>query len=356
VSEIKPLTSLRGIFALWVVLFHLHAWSENPDNPLIIIDRGYLGVDFFFMLSGFILAARHGEEFTPTYNFNTHVRFLIKRFGRMFPLHWAVLLVVVASCILFREPLYWWTHIASEAALVHRWDLFYVPRAALNGPDWSISTEWAANIAFPVFIWITGFRNRSTLYSSFSTILFLSILIFLILMHGNMDVAEANSLLPLLRCFAEFGLGIILFQRRDLFYQISGDLSALVILTFILAGLWLRYDLLVIFAMITLLPGLALNGQYLATILSTPPLYFLGIISYSIYLIQVPIITAIDKFLMGSPFASVMHWLIIFPIVGFATLTYRFIENPANKLLKSFSANFASRLLEHNRSTAGSNR
>jgi peptidoglycan/LPS O-acetylase OafA/YrhL len=62
-GEIKSLTSLRGVFAMWVVFFHLHAWSDIADQPLLFIDRGYLGVDFFFLLSGFILAGRHAREF-----------------------------------------------------------------------------------------------------------------------------------------------------------------------------------------------------------------------------------------------------------------------------------------------------
>jgi len=307
------------------------------------------------MLSGFILAARHGAEFISPYDLNTHINFLIKRFGRMFPLHWAVLLVVVASMSFFGEPLYWWTHIASEAALMHRWDLFHVPRAALNGPDWSISTEWAANIAFPIFIWITGFRNRSSLYASLSAVSFVALVVFAERRHGNMNIAEANSMLPLLRCFAEFGLGIILFQWRHLFRQVSGDFPALGISALILAGLWLRYDLLVVFFMIPLLPALALNKQLFATTLSRAPFYFLGVVSYSIYLIQIPIITTIDRFLVGSSFASVAHWLIMLPIVAFAALTYRFIEKPANRLFKSFSANLASRSLEYKQSNTGSN-
>jgi len=297
------------------------------------------------MLSGFILAGRHGLEFTSRYDFSTHIRFLIKRFGRMFPLHWAVLFVVSVSMFFSGGSLYWWTHIVSEAALMHRWDLFHVPRAALNGPDWSISTEWAANIAFPVFIWITGFRIRSRLYALFSGILFLATLIFAEYKHRDMNIAEANSIFPLLRCFAEFGLGIILFQWRNLFHRVSGDFPSLAVAALILAGLWFRWDLLVVFAIIPLLPALSLNRGFLARTLSRELPYFLGIISYSIYLIQVPIITTIDKLLVGLPGAVVAHWLIILPIVAFATLTYQFIEKPANQLLKSFSADLANRSL-----------
>ena len=336
-GEIKPLTSLRGIFAIWVVLFHLRAWSELSDTPIFIIDRGYLGVDFFFMLSGFILAARHGAEFTSLFDFNAHIRFLIKRFGRMFPLHWAVLIFVVVSIRLFDEPTYWWTHIASEAALMHRWDLFYVPRAALNGPDWSISTEWAANIVFPVFIAATGFGQRSAPRSLIIAITFVTTLVLLGWQHGSMDIAEANSILPLVRCFAEFGLGIILFQWKHIFLKLSRDIPSLLLFSVILMGLYLRWDLLVVLTMIPVLPSLALNRNFLALGLSTTPLYFLGTVSYSIYLIQVPVITTFDKLLKASSFAAIGHWLLVFVVIAIAGLTYRLIEKPANQFLRSLS-------------------
>src|SRR6185312_13591404 len=188
VGEIKALTSLRGIFAIWVVFFHLRAWSEFAEQPLFVIDRGYLGVDFFFLLSGFILAARHAKEFAAGYHIWTHLGFALKRVGRMFPLHIAVLAVVVAGIYLRGEPQYWWTHIASEAALIHRWGIIHTPRAALNGPDWSISTEWAANLLFPIFVVATGFTVRGALRPIAFALVALAALAFVYARHGSMDV------------------------------------------------------------------------------------------------------------------------------------------------------------------------
>jgi peptidoglycan/LPS O-acetylase OafA/YrhL len=50
VKVISGLTGLRGIGAAWVVLFHLQQGSEIP-----VLDVGYMGVDLFFILSGFVL-------------------------------------------------------------------------------------------------------------------------------------------------------------------------------------------------------------------------------------------------------------------------------------------------------------
>jgi peptidoglycan/LPS O-acetylase OafA/YrhL len=338
-KEIKALTSLRGIFAMWVVLFHLRAWSDLADTPVLLVDRGYLGVDFFFMLSGFILATRHGAEFASGYRLSTHVGFLIKRFGRMFPLHWAVLAVVVVSMRLTGKPSYWWTHIASEAALIHRWDLIYVPRAALNGPDWSISTEWAANILFPAFVAASGFGSRRGFRAIALAATYIVALVSLGVANGDMNIAEANSPLPIVRCFAEFGIGMLLFRWRDLFRPLANDLVLCALFFAIGIALAIRVDLLVIALMIPLLAGLALNMGRVSTALSARWLHFGGVISYSVYLVQLPIILATDALLAGSRMSSLGHWMVPpVAIMAAAALTYKSIEKPANQLLKSASA------------------
>ena len=65
-KEIRALTSLRGVAAIWVFLFHLD--SERPLFPHQLRDwlpvgRGYIAVDLFFVLSGFVLALTYRESF-----------------------------------------------------------------------------------------------------------------------------------------------------------------------------------------------------------------------------------------------------------------------------------------------------
>lgn len=305
---------------------------------MLLVDRGYLGVDFFFLLSGFILAARHAEEFADGYSLATHIGFAIKRFGRLFPLHLVVLAAVLLGIHLRGEPQYWWTHIATEAALIHRWDIIRTPLAALNGPDWSISTEWAANLLFPVFVVATGFAGRSMLRPVVFGIAALSALIFVYVRHGSMDTGQANSSLPLIRCFAEFGLGMILFQRRSLFRTFSKDAGILAVGGIVLVGLYVCADLLVVVAMIPLLPMLALTTGMTSRLLSAGPLHFVGVISYSIYLIQLPIILEIDRLLAGSSWTAWLHWLLPpIAIVVMATVTYRVIEKPCNEGIRRLS-------------------
>ena len=60
--EIRPLTSLRGIFACWVMILHISNSGLADPNQSWIVGEGYLAVDFFFFLSGYILAGTYGDR------------------------------------------------------------------------------------------------------------------------------------------------------------------------------------------------------------------------------------------------------------------------------------------------------
>jgi peptidoglycan/LPS O-acetylase OafA/YrhL len=83
----EVLDSWRGICALLVTLFHFPAAGWLATNGFI---RGsYLFVDFFFVLSGFVIAHAYGERLGDGTSFR---KFMVTRFGRLFPLHAFMLL------------------------------------------------------------------------------------------------------------------------------------------------------------------------------------------------------------------------------------------------------------------------
>src|SRR5262249_39676380 len=93
--EIRALTGIRGFAAVWVVLFHLQWQGMYQAFPRLeairpLVDRGYLGVDLFFILSGFILTWNYGEALAD-WRPREHVRFEIVRLARIYPVHLATL-------------------------------------------------------------------------------------------------------------------------------------------------------------------------------------------------------------------------------------------------------------------------
>jgi peptidoglycan/LPS O-acetylase OafA/YrhL len=324
-KEIKALTALRGIFAIWVVFFHL--LPDSPKFPVLIINKGYLGVDFFFMLSGFILAGAHGAQFEGGHCLKAYRQFVAKRFVRLFPLHLFILAFVCLTIYLEKGSQYWAGYILDEASLVHRWGFIHAPRVALNGPDWSISTEWAANLLFPIFILLTGFSAKSYIRSILTIVLSILTIIWLAHSHGDMNIAEANSYLPIIRCFSEFALGICLYARQNWFTPISSDLVLIAAFMIAVVGLIFRADFVVILVLIPTLPALAQNMGWMSRFLSAKPFHYLGVISYSIYLVQRPIMQSIDFASSGLNLASTIHWIVTPVIIILAaSLTYPLIE------------------------------
>ena len=153
---VPALTGVRALAALLVL--GLHADQNIPAGAVVILPflaRGYLGVDFFFVLSGFIITHVYLTSLAaPT---RSAVRiFLWHRFIRLYPVHVTVLLTLVlliwlarANHIPLNNPDEWReTSILWHLALLHAWGV--VPKPGWNAPSWSISAEWFAYLLFPL--------------------------------------------------------------------------------------------------------------------------------------------------------------------------------------------------------------
>ena len=151
-ANLKPLTTVRFWAAAWVVLYDY--WPDLTGGRPIGIAKGYLGVELFFVLSGFILShvylrSWEGKRFG-------YGAFLWARIARIWPLHVATLvgigLLGLAATVMGVEMTHSvlaWDALPANLLLVHAWNL--APRVGWNHASWSISAEWFAYLAFPVF-------------------------------------------------------------------------------------------------------------------------------------------------------------------------------------------------------------
>src|SRR2546423_13953147 len=100
--EVLPaLTVMRGLAAWWVVLYHFR--DEVPkvlfgDTLYSVISHGDLAVDFFFELSGFVIALRYADQFSRP-NWVGYKEFLIARLARLYPAYISVLVLFIANPI-----------------------------------------------------------------------------------------------------------------------------------------------------------------------------------------------------------------------------------------------------------------
>lgn len=145
------LTGLRGIVALWVVAFHLGNFLPTRGAP--VIGMGWIGVDVFFILSGFVLAHVHISDFERVTGAGAR-RFLALRLSRIYPVHVATL---IAACALAAAMEGIGVHLTGRFSfealianlmLVQAWGFF--AHDTFNVLAWSISAEWLAYLAFPL--------------------------------------------------------------------------------------------------------------------------------------------------------------------------------------------------------------
>ncbi len=157
-TEIPALTGLRALLAWWVVFYHV-ADPDFAEIRLGLLDplraHGYLAVDGFFILSGFILAYVYRVRFANPAP-GTYFRFLVARLSRVYPVHIVVLSVIVvligsAWLAGFRPRVperFALDELALQITLLHAWG--FSRRLAWNYPSWSISAEWFAYLCFPL--------------------------------------------------------------------------------------------------------------------------------------------------------------------------------------------------------------
>lgn len=151
--NLKPLTSLRFFAAMWVVLFHYWPNLAEAGSPALVA-KGYLGVECFFVLSGFILSHVYLEAFEEG-RFR-YADFLWARLARIYPMHIATLIgmglmggLALAAGLAIDPNVVALSALPANLALVQAWGVS--PVAGWNHPSWSISAEWFAYLLFPAF-------------------------------------------------------------------------------------------------------------------------------------------------------------------------------------------------------------
>ena len=162
-NYLSNLTPLRGIAALLTVIFHVDLFMGGalvPPQFSLGLSRMYLMVDFFFILSGFILCYVYGKYFADAVTGREFRKFSIARFARVYPLHLATLvyiflLYVVSAKLSIPSNLIMQVENNGYSFLTN---IFLLHSMNLHEwfswvhASWSISTEWWAYMIFPFLV------------------------------------------------------------------------------------------------------------------------------------------------------------------------------------------------------------
>jgi peptidoglycan/LPS O-acetylase OafA/YrhL len=165
-TYLSNLTPLRGIAALLTVIYHVDLFVGNGGDALIrlkdsmALSRMYLMVDFFFILSGFIMCHVYGKWFADSVNSTTFKKFTIARFARVYPLHLVTLLFTIvlfyisAQLGIPKNPVLQIENtgysVLTNLLLLHSMNFHHW--FSWVHASWSISTEWWAYMIFPFLV------------------------------------------------------------------------------------------------------------------------------------------------------------------------------------------------------------
>ncbi|WP_313535540.1 acyltransferase [Sphingomonas sp.] len=340
-GELRALTSARGIAAWWVVLYHVRgALAGLPAIVEAVLAKGYLAVDFFFLLSGFVLALSHGERLRAG-GLAAVPDFLRRRVARIWPLHAAMLGFALALVLILHAsgratPEFPLRALPAHLLLVQAWG--FADPLCWNDPAWSISCEVAAYLLFP--IWIAGidWRRAAPPVVLGTIVVLLSTLAAAFALRGAATLGHDIAHLGVVRCLVEFAVGTLLhslWQRRP--SPRAGVVSFGWATLFATAwGMGLVETIAVPAMLAGLLLGLACTAGIRGNPLERPLLHRLGEISYATYLSHFLLWFAFKLALVrtatiGWPMAA-MYLTLVFAA---SVALHRWVERPAQRWINT---------------------
>jgi len=269
------------VAALWVVFFHV---SGLWEGEMPVAGLGYLGVDLFFILSGFVLAHVHGEAFRRD-PLAAYPPFLGRRIARIFPV-WLAILAIFALKHRTLEIEHWFIY----AVLAQAWGA--VPTQLVNPPGWSVSLEWAGYLLFPLLAFVP-LRLRSTAQRLATIAVLLGALLAGYLIAGGISIHDDERWYAL-RFVCEFMIGIVLRglvaatpdSRFDYWAAISGLVIVAGAIVVPMIGRNLAADIALLAAFTFFLGALAQADGPLARRLAGGFVHWLGERSYSLYVVH----------------------------------------------------------------------
>jgi peptidoglycan/LPS O-acetylase OafA/YrhL len=369
--QLDGLTAIRGLAAWWVVFYHFtpFLYGHLPMDVWWLAKKGFLAVDLFFILSGFVIFYTYQNSLNGG---AAAIRaFFVKRLARVYPLHLLILVGYAALVVglytlknIQMDPAKFSTaHFVQQLFLVQAWGFREGSALSWNYPAWSISAELAAYLVFPILLLLLKPQRWP------SWVLLATIAALIALLTGYyhwlgicptanvMDTRSAVILSPKIctlnreidltavpRCLTQFAIGMclcILYLRIAAIRQRLALPILLAGIALLITGAILRWDD-VYFAPLgwTLLVfALACEPKPVRWLLCNRPMILLGDISYATYMCHA-LVREVYKFVFVQPtgdpyvpfYAPGWSLIAIFVFILFLSwVLYRWFERPTQK-------------------------
>ena len=353
-NEIRPLTGIRALAAMWVVCLHF-----EPDIIVVfpslallhpLFDEGTLGVDIFFVLSGFVLSMVYKIE---TFNFKwiKYKGFLVNRLARIYPDYlfcfFLLALMIAADHLLGRKSTDLVNYPISSAgwhlAMMQAWPLVPATWSNWNAPAWSVSAEWFAYLLlFPFAKWLIS----KSVVKRFSPVFALIILALFVPFAHSSD--ELYGFYFVFRITSLFLTGCLMYAfcltSPSTAQKLANHLDVIVV--GFTATIWFGAHTtigywLIMLAIPVIIVGLTRESSKFAKLLSTPFFCYLGHISYALYLVHaiaqrmLHVMLPVEKYASGPFYLKLIVLLsyLMFPILLAAGI-YHLVEEPSRLAIR----------------------
>ncbi|RKN45435.1 acyltransferase family protein [Micromonospora endolithica] len=342
-TRLPSLTGLRWVAALLVFAFHVGTMRIVAEPAVkTVLDKafalGLSGVEFFFILSGFVLvwSYRDGEP---------RRSFLRRRVAKIYPNHLVTFLVALAVAFWFADPVAPWAAVGN-LFLVQAWipldGYFY----SVNNVSWSLSCELAFYLCLPLVLpWL----RRARAGALWAVVVAVPLLI-VALWPAQLLVPEENrwwftQVFPVVRSF-EFWLGVAAAEllRRGRWRGPNLTVaSVLFVVTWVVAALWIRAELwaalLAVAYLLVITAAADADVRGRRTPWRSRPMVWLGEVSFAFYLVHVLVMTTVLR-LTGYWGTGLDGWRGPLVVLGFLLLTlllaaalHRWVELPMMRRL-----------------------
>ncbi len=297
--EIRALTGFRGVAALIVALYHFSRGFGS--EPIFSVGPGYIAVDAFFVLSGYVLAYNYASTFSAGFDKAEYWGFLIKRVCRVYPAYLAILILAAVKLNLNLgggEPvtLGVWDAFCNIFMLTG-WGLHATP---IMGVSWSVSAELFCYIFFPLIAMLAAQHTVMLGFVAFAAFAAIAGMSNLGLgVEGPMDIVSSDHSFSLARAVCGFILGVIGYSLSE--RAGAGRLRmanyVLPVATLALCVSWFldSSDLITYLAVVLVVWLIAQGSRVGEGLFGNGPVYVLGQISYSLYLIHPLLVSIFTK-------------------------------------------------------------
>ncbi len=350
-QDLKQLTSLRFFAAMWVVLFHY--WPSLGAAMPALIGKGYLGVELFFILSGFILCHVYLTGFGEG-RFK-YADFLWARLARIYPMHLATLVGLgvlavgaIAVGLHVGDKLLVWSSLAPNLLLLQAWG--FASGGGWNHPSWSISAEWFAYLAFPAFAALAWrLRHRPVTAVAAASILVI------VMQEGFQRLAgfpltQATILWGALRIVPCFALGCavnLLWRAKPL--HTKGEATEIVLgalMAVIAFAVFGAPDWAAVIAFGAMIYGLACLSSTGSRRLTAPLFVYLGEVSFAVYMVCIPWQLLVENgahkllHMQGDSLPPVAWLAMLAGVVPAAMALHHLVELPARTAMRRHGVPF----------------